>query len=180
MQRSLSFIFGFLLIATVTFGQTASTDSQTLRALLAEVRQLRHELQTATVAAQRVQIALYRLQRQETAVARATQGLGDARSKLADTESTREKTAVQIQQYEEIQGHTQDPQERKEAEYLLLQLKSRLEMLGNEQQQRQTQEAEAEEQLRAEQAKLEALQALLDRIDKSIMDVGGQSANSPH
>jgi len=47
------------------------------------------DLQTVTVAAQRVQIILYRLQVQESAVLRATQRLEEARFKLADAESAR-------------------------------------------------------------------------------------------
>ena len=90
MHRWLFSIVGPLLIATPAFAQSSSTDSQTLQALLTEVRQLRHDLQTATVAAQRVQIALYRLQRQEAAVAHATQSLTDARSRLANVVSNRE------------------------------------------------------------------------------------------
>jgi len=65
MHRSCLLILGLLLIATPVLGQSASTDSQTLQALLSEVRQLRHDLQTTTLAAQRAQILLYRLQGQE-------------------------------------------------------------------------------------------------------------------
>jgi len=70
MHRSCLLIPVLLLISAPVFGQSTSTDSQTLQALLAEVRQLRHDLQTTTIAAQRAQILLYRLQGQEAAVAR--------------------------------------------------------------------------------------------------------------
>jgi hypothetical protein len=69
MNRSSILALGFLLSST--FGQTTPSESQTLQALLLEVRQLRQDLQTTTVAAQRAQILLYRLQGQEAAVARA-------------------------------------------------------------------------------------------------------------
>src|SRR5881396_1039827 len=81
----------FLLISAPVFGQSTATDSQTLQALLAEVRQLHHDLQTTTVAAQRAQILLYRLQGQEVIVARASQRLDDARAKLAEIQSNRTK-----------------------------------------------------------------------------------------
>jgi hypothetical protein len=71
MHRSWLLTVGFLFSSQASFGQTASTDSQTLRELLAEVRQLRMDLETTSVASQRVQIILYRLQLQEAAVARA-------------------------------------------------------------------------------------------------------------
>jgi hypothetical protein len=53
MHRSCLFIPVLMLVPAPVFGQSTSTDSQTLQALLAEVRQLRHDLQTTTIAAQR-------------------------------------------------------------------------------------------------------------------------------
>ena len=45
-----------------TAAQTASPDTQALQALVTEIRQLRLDLQATTIATQRVQIVLYRLQ----------------------------------------------------------------------------------------------------------------------
>jgi len=58
-MRRLILLLGIVATSTSIFGQDTPTDSQNLRALLEEVRQLRRDLQTATVATQRVQIALY-------------------------------------------------------------------------------------------------------------------------
>lgn len=66
MRRLL--VFFFITIATAVSAQTAPSDSQTLQALLAEVRQMHHDLLAQTAMAQRVQIALYRLQREDEAV----------------------------------------------------------------------------------------------------------------
>jgi chromosome segregation ATPase len=170
-----------LLTAALVFGQTSSTDSQTLQALLTEVRQLRHDLQTTTVAAQRVQIALYRLQRQEAAVTHATQALSDARSRLANVVSNRSKIAARIQEVEEIEKRSQNADERSHIDDVELpQLKSQLETLGNEEQQAQTRKSDAEEQLRTEQSKLGALHDLLGRLDNSLEEIGRQSVRSPH
>jgi hypothetical protein len=62
-------------IAGLASSQTAPTDSQTLQALLTEVRRLRHDLRSTNAMAQRAQIALYRLQRQDEAVVRANRRL---------------------------------------------------------------------------------------------------------
>src|SRR5260370_40937351 len=92
-----------------TYGQAAPTDSQTLQALLAEVRQLRHDLQTTAATAQRAQIALYRLQRQDEAVARPTEHLSDARSKLGNVEADRNKKAGEIQSAKAALSHNDAP-----------------------------------------------------------------------
>ena len=78
MNRSSLFVLSSLVFSTACFGQTTTGDSQTLQALLLEVRQLRQDLQTTTIAGQRVQILIYRLQGQEAAVARASQRLDEA------------------------------------------------------------------------------------------------------
>ena len=76
--RSTLLLLAGLLFATTCFGQSAPGDCQTLQALLSEVRQLRQELRTTTIAAQRSQILIYRLQGQEASVARASQRLDEA------------------------------------------------------------------------------------------------------
>jgi hypothetical protein len=47
-----------VLSLTPCFGQTTPSESQALQALLLEVRQLRQDLQTTTIAVQRAQILL--------------------------------------------------------------------------------------------------------------------------
>ncbi len=143
MNRSSLFVLGLLLLSTACFGQTTPGDSQTLQALLSEVRQLRQDLHTTTIAAQRAQILIYRLQGQEAAVARASQRLDEAREKLAR-----------------------------------IRLKTRLESLENEEQQRQTREIEAEQQLRAEEVRLSDLRDQLDRLDKALENASRRPGGS--
>src|SRR3977135_1894147 len=100
MNRSSLFVVGLLFISTACFGQTAPGDSQTLQALLSEVRQLRQDLQTTTIAGQSAQILIYRLQGQEAAGARASQRLDEAREKLARIQDERKHVATDIKQHE--------------------------------------------------------------------------------
>ena len=180
MHRSCLFIPVLLLIAAPVFGQSTSTDSQTLQALLAEVRQLRHDLQTTTIAAQRAQILLYRLQGQEAAVTRASQKVDDARARIAETQSNRSKLTSDIKRHEDFVSTTeQSPAERKQVEEVLTQLKGKLASLENEEQQRQTREMEAEDQLRTERAKLGELQDQLDRLEKVLESTNRQSGTNP-
>src|SRR5438445_1749238 len=168
MHRSCLVIPLLLLVSAPVFGQSATTDSQILQALLAEVRQLRHDLQTTTIAAQRAQILLYRLQGQEAIVARATQRLDDARARLAETQSNRTKLTSDTKRYEDFLNNSENPPgERKQVEEMLPQVKAKLASFENEEQQRQTREMEAEDQLRAERTKLNELQDQLERLENS-------------
>src|SRR2546421_12177899 len=143
MNRSSLFVLGLLLSSTACFGQTTPTDSQTLQALLLEVRHLRQDLQTTTIASQRAQILIHRLQGEEAAVARASQRLDEAREKLARIQDERKHVATDVKQQEDFISNTENPPtQRKELEGVLPRLKTRLESLENEEQQRQTREIE--------------------------------------
>jgi chromosome segregation ATPase len=182
MHRTLLLSLCFLFGPAGSLAQSASSDSQTLQALLSEVRQLRKDLQVITAAAQRAQILLYRLQAQEATVARASQRLDEARLKLAGAQSERKKLAANVKQSEDFVSHAENsPADRKQIEDVLLpQLKTKVESLEIEEQQKQTAEIEAEEQLRAERAKLSELQDQLDRLQKALEGFGQQPDGNPH
>src|SRR6266852_2642073 len=91
-------VFG---VTAATFGQASSSDSQTLKALLTEVRELRQVLQSSLTRIQSAQILLSRLQIQEVAVTRASQHLDDARSKLAEVEVAVKSEEAEIKHFEQ-------------------------------------------------------------------------------
>jgi chromosome segregation ATPase len=133
------------------------------------VRQLRQDLQTTTIAAQRAQILIYRLQGQEAAVARASQRLDEAREKLARIQDERKHLTAEVKRREDFVNSTENPAtQRKETEAVLTQMKTRLESLENEEQQQQAREIDAEQQLRTEDLKLNDLHDQLDRLDKAL------------
>jgi len=180
MNRSSLFVLGLLLLSTACFGQSTPNDSQTLQALLSEVRQLRQDLQTTIIAAQRAQILLYRLQGQEAAVARASERLDEAREMLAGAQSERKHQAAEVKQHEEFISNTENSSaQRKEFENMLPEDKTRLESFENLEQQQQARETEAEQQLRAEEAKLSDLRDQLDRLDKALDNASRRLAGSP-
>jgi len=180
MNRSSLFVLSSLVFSTACFGQTTTGDSQTLQALLLEVRQLRQDLQTTTIAGQRVQILIYRLQGQEAAVARASQRLDEAREKVARIQDQREHVAADVKRFEDsLSGAVNPATQRKDIEQgVLPQLKTRLESLGNQEQQLQTREIEAEQQLRAEEVRLSDLRDQLDRLDKTLENAGRRPGGS--
>src|SRR5438445_7888998 len=97
-MKRLSLLPLILLLATTAFAQTNSNDSETLKSLLSEVRLLRHDLQTTTVAAQRAQILVYRAQAQESVVRRMQERVDDTRSKLGQIQSEQRNRAARTNQ----------------------------------------------------------------------------------
>ena len=172
MHRSWLLVLGLLFISALGFGQSTSSDSQGMQALVAEVRQLRKDLQTSNGYALKAQILLYRLQFQEATVARVSQHLNDERSKLAQTQEHRRAAATRLKQWEESLDNTEiSSEDRKRVQAEISAKKQELESVTPEEQQRQTAEMEAEEQLRVEQAKLGELE---DRIERLEQDLGGK------
>jgi chromosome segregation ATPase len=168
-MKRLSFLPLALLLVSTAFAQTNPADSETLKALLAEVRLLRHDLQTTTVAAQRAQILVYRAQAQESVVRRMQERVDDTRSKLAQIQSEQRSRASSVKQIEEKRSRSETTTaEQKELEGVLVQIKARFDADANREQDTQAKLIEAEEQLRLEQAKLGGLQDQLDRLEKQL------------
>jgi chromosome segregation ATPase len=180
MRRWTCFAVTLLFLPAVAVSQSGSSDSQTLQALLAEIRQLRLELRTATVAAQRAQILIYRVQTQQAVVTRLSQRLDNDRSRLTQNQSEQKRLAPAIKHLEDLRD-TQSESERKEkqTDEQLTQMKLRLEQLVNEDQESQPRKIELEEELRVEQTKLAQLHDELDRIDKALEQTARVPANSP-
>lgn len=165
-MRSL-FLISLLVGATLAFSQASQSDSQTLKSLLEEVRLLRVDLRTTTVAAQRVQIGLYRLQIQDAAVARASAVLEAAHSKLTQLQDAHRHFVTEIEQLEHQRDQAQDFSERPRIEEERLpRAKMSLEQVSHEEEQRLARTNEAEGELKDEQVKLNGLHSLLDQLDQ--------------
>ncbi|MGD0300203.1 MAG: hypothetical protein ABSE86_24195 [Bryobacteraceae bacterium] len=157
------------LLAGSAFAQTPSSDSETLRLLLEEVRQLRQELKTTTAAVERAHILIYRVQFQEAAVARNVQRLDDARSKLAQTQSRRADLSVQVKRAEDKRAGASNAVEQKQSDDELTRIKAYIDtVVLPDEQQRQTAVTDCEQQLRLEQDKLTELQNQLDQLDTAL------------
>jgi predicted nucleic acid-binding Zn-ribbon protein len=137
-------------------------------------------LHTTTIAAQRAQILLYRLQGQEAAVARASQRLDEAREKLAGIQAQRKYSATEVKRHEDFISNTENPAtQRKELEDKLPHLKSELESTENLEQQQQTREIDAEQHLRAEEVRLSELLDQLDRLYKALENASRRPGSNP-
>jgi chromosome segregation ATPase len=165
----LSFLpFVFLVVSTPALGQTNSKDSQTLQALLTEVRQLRQDLEATTLVVNKLQILLYRLQTQNNAVARLSRSVEETHADVNQIEDERTKLTADIKQHEDFISNTANASgDRKAVEDALPGLKEKLLGLDNQLQRAQDRESAAREQLNSQQAKLEKLEADFDRLEKS-------------
>jgi hypothetical protein len=85
MRRAFFCVLTLLAISGLAVAQSATSDTQTLQAVLNEVRALRQELRVSLNRTQTMQILLVRFQTQEGVIARASDRLNDARQKLLDT-----------------------------------------------------------------------------------------------
>lgn len=179
MRRASLLTLGLLLIPTAAFGQSTSTDSQTLQAQLHEVRQLRQDVRTVTVASERAQILLARLQTQQTAIEGAQKELDDARAGLAQAQKHQNGIANEVKYYQEqdTEERTPNSAQRQRLEDMIGRFKSNLEEASAEVQEAQTKEIQAKDKLQIEQAKLDALQDELDRLDQSLKSLTSQPVN---
>ena len=177
MRRACFFILLFFGMALAAFGQASSSDSQTLQALLTEVRELRKVLLVSIAKMQSAQILLSRLQIQEVAVTRASQHLDDARSRLAEVQLALKSEAAEIKHWEdEAPNANETPAQIEEA---VKRARSDMESATNLEQQRQAIETEAELQLRTEKEKLNALETQLDELVRNMSDPSAQSGSVP-
>ena len=179
MRRASFLVFGLLLIPTTAFGQSTSTDSQTLQALLHEVRELRQDVRTVTAVSERAQILLARLQAQQAATEDAQKELDSARSRLDQAQKHQNGLNNQMRYYkdQDTEERTPDSAQRQRIEEMIGRFKSNLEEAGAEEQTAQTNEMQAKNTLQLEQAKLEALQNELDRLDKTLENLTNQPVN---
>jgi chromosome segregation ATPase len=172
---------GFLLLALgfgicgAAFAQGAPTDPQTLQAILTEVRALRQELRISLTRVQSTQILLSRLQMEQGAVARASEHLDEARSKLAEIQVRQREMAGEVRRLEDARSAEENLQQQKALQDRINHVKSDLEVTGDTEQQRQATEIQAEQQLRAEQDKLSALET---QLDEGIQSMGNSVEQS--
>jgi chromosome segregation ATPase len=89
--------------------------------------------------------------------------------------------AADVNQHEDFIRNTENPPtERREVEGSLSRLKTRLESLENEEQQRQAREIEAEQQLQADDVKLSELRDRLERLDNALENASRRPGGSSH
>jgi len=157
-------------ICGAAFAQVAPTDPQTLQAILTEVRALRQELRISSLTrVQSTQICFSRLQMQQGAVARASEHLDEARSKLAEITSPSKGCGREVKRLEDARPAKRTSSNRRHYRTGSTTSNPSSKSQATQKQQRQATEIQAEQQqLRAEQDKLSGqLETQLDERYKA-------------
>jgi chromosome segregation ATPase len=168
MWRATWLIVILFWVPTDTLGQADSSDSQALHALLSEVRALHHDLLSSMARVQKSQILLSRIQSQQAGVVRASDRFNTARGRLSDIQDRQKRTTTDIKQVEDSLNDEENLPRQKQLRDAISHLKSDLEDSTAKEQQLQTEEIEAEQQLRNEQDKLTMLESQLDELVRSL------------
>ncbi len=159
-----------LLLVTSGTLVAQNADSQTLSAILAEIRQLRQELAGTTVAAQRVQILLYRLQLQRDAVKGAIQRHDEAATKARDAEKARLRVTNDLKNIEEKLPSIGNDMERHALEEHAREVKRSVEIWTSDEADLRAVEIAADSDLKREQATLADLQQRLDQLELQLQN----------
>ena len=167
-------LFVSLLVANTApaVPQTVSSDPQMTHPIITEIRELRQDLRNVAATIQRVQIIMYRLQAQSGFVDKASQRLDQARNECKQAQMLQQQVASQIEKAETRKRNSQTGAAEQSAEQLIADLQPSLVILMGQAQQCQPEQIDAENQFRAEQAKMNELQNQLEQLDQVL---AGQS-----
>ena len=164
-------LFAFAVFSALpVFAQTTTNDSQTLDAILAELRSMHNDVRLG----QTTQILLTELELQENAVTRATQRRDDLRSRLTNVQSNEKNMALQQAQLEDQIPKTIDPVQLKRMGDTLNQVKAQLTAQAQQEKDWQNNLIDAENALHKEQDTLQSIQDQLSGIIRKLQPATSQ------
>ena len=152
------------------FGQASQTDSQTLQAILVEIRGMHNDVRLS----QTTQILLAEMQMQQTVVNRALEKRDNLKSSVEQVQNQEKATTSQIAQFEERANATIDPAQKKQMTQIEDQIKSQLASLKSQEKDRANDLAEAESRLTKEQDPLSSIQDQLNAVVKKLQPAASQ------
>jgi chromosome segregation ATPase len=153
-----------LALAVPCFGQNSPTDSQTLQAILTEIRAIHEEVKVT----QTTQILLTELNIQQGVVSHATQRADDAQAKLSDLKEVEKASAAELTRTKDKLDQTTEPQESKALTDRVEELKRHASDLAAMEPDRTTDLQTAQQQLKDAQDKLDDIQNQLNAIVKRL------------
>ena len=170
MKYMLTFALLGILSAAPAPGQTTQTDSQTLQAILTEMRAIHNDVRLS----QTTQILLAELQMQQNATNRATERRDDVRTKLTQVQDNEKNMTAQLTQFQACADATIDATRKQQFTDMQANLKIALTNLKSQEQDRSSELQDAETALRKEQQTLAGIQAQLDDVVKKLQPASSQ------
>ena len=146
-------------------GELTKGDSeQTLKQLLAEVRELRLAVQRATVSNTRFQMLIERVRVQQAHVDALSRQFENVHSQAAEMKAAKPQMEQQIKDAEDLMDRTPDPNAHADLESRIKGRKASLSRLAQEEERLRNREAALDTELQAAQAKLNELNGQLDSL----------------
>jgi hypothetical protein len=168
MMKKLAAMVLAVLGCGVGMGQTvaaAQTDSQTLQAILVEMRALHNDVRLG----QTTQILLTEMEVQRGVVDKALEKRDNARSRVSQLQSTEKNFTAQIAQNEEnAKSMTLDPVQQKRIADQVQMLKSNMALFKSQEDDAANAQQDVEIQLRKEQETLDGIQDQLNDVVKKL------------
>ena len=149
-------------------GNRQSSDEQTLRALLTEVRQLRLTLQKSNLIAYRSQITVERVWATRERIDLLSAKLEQTRNEIAEMDLQFPLMAERIKQVEGLASEESAPDKRKQIEFEITDLKGQLEHSQKRQSQLRDRENQLTQQLNTEKAQLSELDSRIEMLDREL------------
>ena len=168
MKKLIFALIAALAVTPIGYAQANQSDSQTLQAILSELRAIRSELHDQQARNQTMQVLLFQMQTYQTAVNRATQRRDDARSKLSDLGDLFRHIAADISRQEESLKDAQDEADKKRLAAELERSKAGLVSAKALEQDRITALQQAEAQLQKAEDAFDAVQNELGQLLKGL------------
>jgi hypothetical protein len=169
MRRSAAFAFLALLSALPGLAQSSQTDSQTLQAILTEMRGIHNDVRLSATS----QILLTELEVQQSAVDKASQRRDSMKTQLTQLQANEKNMA---QQLANLESNTNVPEglQPKQLQQFKDNIKSQTETLKSQEDQRANDLLDAESELRKAQDTLADIQGQLNAVVKKLQPATGQ------
>jgi hypothetical protein len=179
MHRRFALLFATL--GFTLFAQSAAPDARTLETLLSEVRELRLAIERSSLLGARAQLAIGELQLQESAVARVSQQLNEARGMAVGSAGHVAQLTERVKHLEESRTSPEWVPQAKhdELESLIRQTKLELEEANAVEQQRAAREADLANQLQAAQNQVADSRSRIAEMERAL-DAALQQMLKPH
>ena len=157
-------VVALIVLASPSLAQTAHSDSQTLDAILAELREIHDELRSTRA----MQTLLAELQAKQGVVNQALERVDKERSSLIQIQVDQKRTSNELDSAQDKLDHSSDAVEQKRLTEEVERLKASISALKVQEQARQSALDEAQQRLRDSQDVLEGVQDQLNAMTKKL------------